>query len=216
MKERPLPDSIPPQVGAGGGTPRPRNARPDSARITKPTRVVNNTMMGGNTLGRMWRHRIQGVDAPIDCAACKYMLSRTDTTAGQVDPRAGNSEQQAERDDDLDHDGAKHGHYHDQDDEVGESLPGIDEALDDEVDLATDVASDDAEEHGDEGRKPRGAEADDDGKLRAVEAAREHVAAEVVGAEGISPRRRLQALYGVDLIHAIRRQRVGKDSTQQE
>ena len=46
-----------------------------------PTRVVNSTMMGGSTLGRMWRHRMRGVEAPIDCAACTYMFSRTETTA---------------------------------------------------------------------------------------------------------------------------------------
>ncbi|MNN22858.1 hypothetical protein D3C81_1362350 [compost metagenome] len=81
MKVRPSPDSMPPQVGAGGGTPRPRKDRPDSARIAVPTRVVNSTITGGSTLGRMWRNRMRPVDAPIDCAACTYMFSRTDTTA---------------------------------------------------------------------------------------------------------------------------------------
>src|ERR1700754_5062335 len=81
MKVRPEPDSMPPQVGVGGGTPRPRNDRLDSANITVPTRVVNNTMIGGMMFGRMWRHRMRLVDAPIDCAACTYMFSRTDTTA---------------------------------------------------------------------------------------------------------------------------------------
>ena len=46
-----------------------------------PTRVVNSTMMGGSTLGSTWRHRMRSVPAPIDCAACTYMCSRTDTTA---------------------------------------------------------------------------------------------------------------------------------------
>ncbi len=46
-----------------------------------PTRVVNSTMMGGSTLGRMWRQRMRPVDAPMDCAACTYMFSRTETTA---------------------------------------------------------------------------------------------------------------------------------------
>ena len=70
MNERPEPDSMPPQVGAGGGTPRPRKARPDSARITAPTRVVNSTITGAITLGRMCFHRMRGSEAPVDCAAC--------------------------------------------------------------------------------------------------------------------------------------------------
>src|SRR6185312_16830079 len=84
MNERPEPDSMPPQVGAGGGTPSPRNDSPDSARITTPTRVVNRTMMGGSTLGRMWCQRMRGVEAPIDWAACTYMFSRTETTAERI------------------------------------------------------------------------------------------------------------------------------------
>ena len=80
MNVRPLPDSMAPQVGAGGGTPRPRKDRPDSARMTVPTRVVSSTMMGAITFGNMWCHRIRGAAAPMDCAACTYMCSRTDTT----------------------------------------------------------------------------------------------------------------------------------------
>ena len=141
---------MPPQVGAGGGTPSPRNDSADSIRMTTPTRVVNSTMMGGSTLGRMCRHRMRGVEAPIDCAACTYMFSRTETTARADDARAGDAEQQAERDDDLRHAGADHRHDHDQHDQVGEALPGVDEALGDEIDLAAEVAGDDAEHDGDE------------------------------------------------------------------
>src|SRR5438067_1369571 len=36
MKARPLPDSMPPQVGAGGGTPSPRNDNDESIRVTMP------------------------------------------------------------------------------------------------------------------------------------------------------------------------------------
>ena len=38
-------------------------------------------MTGGSTLGTMCDQRMRGVEAPIDCAACTYMFSRTDTTA---------------------------------------------------------------------------------------------------------------------------------------
>ena len=84
MKVRPEPDSMPPQVGVGGGTPRPRNDRLDSARMTVPTRVVNSTMIGGMMFGRMCRHRMRLVEAPIDWAACTYMFSRTETTAERM------------------------------------------------------------------------------------------------------------------------------------
>ena len=71
----------------------------------------------------------------------------------------------------------------DQDDEVGEAHPGVDEALHDHVELAAEIARHDADHDRDEGGERRRAEADDDRELRAVEAAREHVAAEIVGAE---------------------------------
>ena len=134
-------------------------------------------MIGGITLGRMWRHRMRGVEAPIDCAACTYMFSRTETTAERMMREPAMPSSEAERDDDLRHAGADHRDHDDQDDEVGEALPGIDEALNEEVDLAADVAADDADEDRDERGNTGGAEADDDGQLGAVDAAREHVAA---------------------------------------
>src|SRR5258705_4786722 len=84
MKVRPDPDSIPPQGGVGGGAPRPRKERLDSARMTVPTRVVSRTMIGGMMFGRMCRHRMRFVEAPIDCAACTHIFSRTDTTAERM------------------------------------------------------------------------------------------------------------------------------------
>src|SRR5581483_11066460 len=110
------------------------------------------------------------------------------------DARAGNAEQQAQRDDDLRHAGPDHRHDDDEDDEIGEALPGVDEALRDEVDLAAEIAGDDTDDDRDQRGEARRTEADDDGKLGAVYATREHVAAEVVGAERIGPRRRLEAV----------------------
>ena len=43
--------AVPPQLGAGGGMPRPRNDRPASTRITAPTRMVKSTITVGMTLG---------------------------------------------------------------------------------------------------------------------------------------------------------------------
>ena len=136
---------MPPQVGAGGGTPRPRNDSADSIRMTTPTRVVNSTMIGGSTLGRMWRHRMRGVEAPIDCAACTYMFSRTETTAERMmrEPAMPSSRPSVTMICGMP--GPTTDTDHDQDDEVGEALPGVDEALGDKVDLAAEVAGDDAE-----------------------------------------------------------------------
>src|SRR5258705_12766884 len=69
MKVRPDPDSIPPQVGVGGGTPRPRKERLDSTRVMETTQVVSRTMIGGMMFGRMCRHRMGFVEAPIDLTA---------------------------------------------------------------------------------------------------------------------------------------------------
>ena len=53
MWSSPASDSMPPQVGCGGGTPSPRNDRLASVRITVESPVVATTMMVGSTLGRM-------------------------------------------------------------------------------------------------------------------------------------------------------------------
>ena len=106
---------------------------------------------------------------------------------GADDARAGDAEQQAERADDLRQAGAEHGNHDQQDDEVGKAHPGIDETLRDQVDLAAEIAGEDADHDGDDRGQRRGGEGDDHRDLRAVEAAREHVAAEIVGAERIGP-----------------------------
>jgi hypothetical protein len=53
-------------------------------------------------------------------------------------------------------------------------------------------------------------------ELRTVEAAREHVAAEVVGAQPELLRRRLEAVDRADLVEAVGRQNVGEDAAEQE
>ena len=118
-----------------------------------PTRVVNSTMIGGMTLGRMCRHRMRPVEAPIDCAACTYMFSRTDTTAERMMREPAMPSSKAERDDDLRHARAEHRHHDDQDDEVGKAHPGVDEALHDQVELAAEIAGDDADHDRDHGRQ---------------------------------------------------------------
>lgn len=144
-----------------------------------------------------------------------HVLAHRDDGATD-DARAGDAQQQAERHDDLRHAGADDRHDHDQDDQVGEAHPRIDEALQHEVELAAEIARDDAEEDRDDRGDASGTEADDDRELGAVEAAREHVAAEIVGAEWERPGRRLQPVERRDLVHAVGRQHVGEDPAEQE
>ncbi|MNV61903.1 hypothetical protein D3C71_1544300 [compost metagenome] len=50
--------SILPQVGAGGGTPRPRKDSALSARITQPNIDVANTVNGATQLGSTCRNMV--------------------------------------------------------------------------------------------------------------------------------------------------------------
>ena len=61
--------SIPPQVGVGGGGPRPRKLSDDSTRIAVPSDVEAMTMIGAITLGsRCWK-TIRPPPAPRQRAA---------------------------------------------------------------------------------------------------------------------------------------------------
>jgi hypothetical protein len=132
------------------------------------------------------------------------------------DSAAADAVEQPEQDDHRSHARADHRHHDDQDDEVGEAHPGIDEALHDHVELAAEIARNDADQDRDHGRERRRGKADDHRQLRAVEAAREHVAAEIVGAQPELLRRRLQAVDRADLVVAVRGQNVGEDAAEQE
>ena len=118
--------------------------------MTVPTRVVNSTMIGGMMFGRMCRHRMRLVEAPIDWAACTYMFSRTETTAERMMREPRDAEQQAEHADDLRQARAEHGHHDQQDDQIGKAHPGVDEALHDQVELAAEIAGEDADHDRDE------------------------------------------------------------------
>src|SRR5207237_5417337 len=49
---------IPPQLGVGGWTPRPRNDSDDSTMISSASWKLETTMAGPTTLGAMWRNTI--------------------------------------------------------------------------------------------------------------------------------------------------------------
>jgi len=83
--------------------------RLDSANITVPTRVVNSTMIGGMMFGRMWRHRMRLVEAPIDLRGMHVHVLAHRHYGGADNARAGNPQQQPERADDLRNAGAEHG-----------------------------------------------------------------------------------------------------------
>src|SRR2546427_75918 len=56
-----------PQVACGGGTPSPRNDRPDSVRIAAGMPSVIATSTGAIAFGRMWRQTIRKPLAPTAC-----------------------------------------------------------------------------------------------------------------------------------------------------
>jgi hypothetical protein len=120
------------------------------------------------------------------------MFSRTETTAERMIREPAMPSRQPSVKDDLGNAGAEHRHHHQQDDEIGKTHPGIDEALHDQVELAAEIAGEDSDRDGHDRRQGRGGEGDDHGNLRAVKAARQHVPAEIIGAEPVRPRRRHQ------------------------
>jgi hypothetical protein len=125
---------MPPHVGAGGGTPSPRNDSPASARITAPTRVVNSTMTTGMTFGRMWR--LQDVQrARTHRLRCMGVHVFPHGTHGAPhDAGAGNPVQQAEDQHDLRHAWTDDGHHHDQQHQIRKCHPRVHESLDQHVD----------------------------------------------------------------------------------
>ncbi|MBA7689503.1 hypothetical protein ES703_98011 [subsurface metagenome] len=72
---------IPPQLGSGGGMPKPRKLRAASVRITPGTVVEKRIIMGAIILGRMCRVSILRVGQPIATAASTYTFSLMAITA---------------------------------------------------------------------------------------------------------------------------------------
>ena len=69
-----------PQLGVGGGMPRPRKLRLASERMIPGTIVVYRTMMGAMILGRIWRISTLEVELPIARAASRYKSSLVSVT----------------------------------------------------------------------------------------------------------------------------------------
>ena len=88
-RQQAAPGRAPAAARPGRGTTAP--TRPGS-RCRRAS--SSSTMIGGITLGSTWRHRMRGEPAPIDCAACTYMCSRTDDHGRAHDARAADAQQQ--------------------------------------------------------------------------------------------------------------------------
>src|SRR5262249_52703619 len=69
-----------PQVGAGGGTPKPRNDSALSDSSTQPNMLVDSTATGAMQLGSTWRNIETNSALPIMREASTYSRSRIDST----------------------------------------------------------------------------------------------------------------------------------------
>jgi hypothetical protein len=67
--------SMPPRVGFGGGTPRPRKLRLDSVTMAVPRYPVARTKTGARELGVTWRSMMRTRLAPMAWAARTYTSS---------------------------------------------------------------------------------------------------------------------------------------------
>ena len=61
--------SMLPQLGCGGGMPKPRKLTDASASMLPPTETVNSTIIGATICGATWRARMRRVLAPVARAA---------------------------------------------------------------------------------------------------------------------------------------------------
>ena len=144
-----------------------------------------------------------------------HVLARGQHRAAD-DARAADAQHQAEHTNNLEHARPDHRDHGDQDHQLGERHVSVNDTLHDHVEAPTQVPGKRADQHRDHGGQRGGRQADDDRQLRAVQAAREHVAAQVVGAEWMFPGRRVKPLQHADLVEAIRRQQLGKYAAKHE
>ncbi len=81
----PAPEAaMPPHVGIGGRTPKPRNDRAASMMMAMPTISVVCTMIGLMALGRMWRKMMRRSRAPAARAASTNSFSRSDRNSART------------------------------------------------------------------------------------------------------------------------------------
>ena len=122
---------MPPHDGYGGGTPKPRNERADSARMKAPRPMVAMHDDRRGHVGQDVAHhdpQVAGADGPrrLD------VLTFWDTlTVGPADDARGvGGAEHTEGEDDVEETGSQHGHDRQDHDEEGKGLPGVHHALD--------------------------------------------------------------------------------------
>src|SRR5688572_10522834 len=76
--------SIDPQVGLGGGTPKPRKLNAVSVRITCPSARLASTITGDITFGSTWRRISRACEPPIARAASTYSVRTTDIVGART------------------------------------------------------------------------------------------------------------------------------------
>ncbi len=122
-----------------------------------------------------------------------------------------------ERDDEVDEAGAEEGDDRDREQDSGQSEEGVGEVeVDERVGPALVKAGEAAEDAADDERGADDGDGDEQRDARAVEGAREDVAAELVGAEPVRVGGRKKALREVELGGVVRREQRGEDGAERE
>ena len=136
---------MPPQLGIGSCTPRPRKLSVASAMMMKPTPTEARTISGATMLGRMWRHRISTAGVPQTIAASTKSSCFCTSTSDRVSrampghhtiDRAMMTVASA---------GSEHGRNQDGEHQLGKREHDVDATHEQCVDPAAEIAGDHAE-----------------------------------------------------------------------
>ena len=144
--------------------------------------------MVGTTFGRTCRSTTRRWPSPMARAASTYGCCATAMVAPRITRELVGGGDDGESEDDVEQAGPEDRHDREDDDEVGERHPRVDDALHDEVVRPAEVAARDADRGREQGAEGDGREAHGDRDAGAVDDAAPEVAAEVVGAEPVGER----------------------------
>ena len=131
-------------------------------------------------------------------------------------PREDRNGVDRDRDDRVGQAGAEHADDHDREQHARKGEQHVDQPHDHGVDAAADIARHDADRHADRHRERDREHAFDQRDARAVDDAREQVAAELVGAEPVLGRRRHQHVHQVVLVGIVGRDQRREDAAEHE
>src|SRR5437773_12473898 len=172
---------MPPQLGVGGCTPRPRKDSDDSRRIIWATPNVPTTMMGEMTLGSMCRNRIRKLPPPRPLAASMNSFSRRRLPSGE----SGVDHPSPDGQDENDVTGIRPEDARDGDGEENERKGqlNIGNPHGDVIEAPGEVAGEQSQADADGKREHHREKSDEERDARAADDARQDVAAEASGAE---------------------------------